>query len=302
MGPTRKRKASPTEIPGDAFKKKADLATEILQDLVVDSPADTASLISDWSRGIGCGLAVSLNNDNSKIVSCTPVLMGDLFLPSSSGIRKTFAVNGCWPAFPTLSLAFSPLDGAIFTFNNSMVSELVDSGAVEYDLIANNEILTDEACDKGNIKGFTLRLYLVPSTHDYVKLTLTICPLPLAELTAVHPLATNPKFPQIRLWGGMVPFLPAARSILAADWGCPFLPSLIPGGPVSDVFPSSSMLRSAISSTLRSAVRPEIKANSSTLFPRWAALQEHGAASLDSTLPDMIWPDTEAVISLPSGS
>ena len=62
-----------------------------------------------------------------------------------------------------------------------MVSELVDSGAVEYDLIANNEILTDEACDKGNIKGFTLRLYLVPSTHDYVKLTLTICPLPLAE-------------------------------------------------------------------------------------------------------------------------
>ena len=151
MGPTRKRKAAPTEIPGDVFKKKADLAIKVLQGLCVNSPADTASLISDWSRGIGCGLAITLNNDNSKIVSCTPVIMGDLFLPASTGTRKTFAVNGCWPAFPTLSLSFSPIDGATFNFNNSMVSNLVDNGAIEYDLIANNEVLTDEACDEGNL-------------------------------------------------------------------------------------------------------------------------------------------------------
>ena len=76
-----------------------------------------------------------------------------------------------------------------------MVSELVDSGAIEYDLISNNEVLTDEACDEGNLKGFTLRLYLVLSTHN-MKLTLTLCTLPLAELTAEHPLSVEPSSPR----------------------------------------------------------------------------------------------------------
>ena len=293
MGPSRKRKAAPTEIPGDSFGNQADLSLDVLRSLVVSSPADTANLISDWSRGIGCGLVCTLSNDNRRVLSCKPVLLGDLLPLSNSNARKSFAVNGCWPGFPALAIAFSPIDAATFSFNESCVSDWVDSSAVEYDFLSNNQVLSDQDCEEANIRGFALRIFLVPTTHEYVKLTLTLCPLPLTELTTDHPLYASPKFPQLKIWSGMVPFLPTSRSFIATDWGCSFLPAIIPGSPLSDTYPSGTTLRAALSATLRSATRPEIKANSSTLFPRWTAIQEQGAAALDTAAPDLIWPDTE---------
>ena len=52
MGPLRKRKAAPTEIPCDYFGNQADLNQEVLRWLVVSSPANTANLITDWQGAL----------------------------------------------------------------------------------------------------------------------------------------------------------------------------------------------------------------------------------------------------------
>lgn len=301
MGPAKKRKAVPSVIQGESFNHAAELTPEVLGKLTVLSPADTSSLVSEWTGGLGCGMVCTLSNDNAKVVSCSPVLFGNLLQASNSGSKKSFALNAVWAGFPSLSLSLNPIDGSAFSFKESMVSSWLDCGAVEYDLLSNGEALSDDACERGNLRGFCLRVFLVPISAEYVKLTLTLCPLPLVDLAAEHPLYENPKFPQIKLWQGNIPFLPQARSFLDCEWGCSFLPSILPGGPITGNFPTSATLRFAIGYTLRQATKPENKAGHTTLLPRWEALKTQGVEALDRSQPDLLWPDMDSASSLPTG-
>ena len=285
----KKKKAPPTVIPGSSFNNPAELSDEVLKKLVVSNPADTSNLISDWQGGLGCGMYIQLSNDNLKIEACSPILLGDVFPISPTGQRKVISLNAAWANFPSLALALNPIDGSLFKFEQNMVSELVDSNTLDFDLLSGSVALSEEECIEGGIRGFTFRAYLQPTTHEYVKLLITLYPIPLADLTASHPLCTDPHFPALKVWAGMIPLLPQAKSIIAEPWGFPILPSLLQGGPANN-FPSSAALRGAMSATLRTASKPEVKAGFQTLLPRWNAILQSGEEALVNATPDLIWP------------
>ena len=291
------RKAKPTVINGDGFRGERALSTQELERMTVTSPDDIATKIADWDRGIGAGIVCRLSNDNRRVVHCHIALLGDLFTSP-----KKISINNAFEKFPSLQIVLSSIDCSIFKFTNKLVSDYVDSSAISYDFVGPSGILNEQVQQAGGLHGFALRVHIVPITQECARLTLVLYPTPLASLTADHGLAKSPAFPGLKLFGGDIPFLPLARTILESPWGCPLLPAILLGCEEPNVFPTSADLRAAISGLLRSAQKPTLKAGYSTLLPMWESLKDKSADALSSPPLESIWPDSGTPSSPPPGS
>ena len=266
--------------------------------LVIGAPSEASELIKRWNGGTVCSMLIHLSNDNKTVQNCSVLLIGELY-PD----RKVISLNGVYESCPALSISVGPIVGDTFDFiPGKTYSELKDSSRMDHHFLKDGYVLDAAGVVEAGLTGFTLRAYIVPSGAEWTKLVVLLYPVPTETLLNDHPACADPRFPGISLLSKDIQLEPTTLSTFAKIWGCSILPAIIPGEAFTTSFPSSADLRAAISATLRSAVKPEVKKGYATLLPRWEAIREHGASQLKDVTLDLIWPVSTPAIPSPRGT
>ncbi len=108
----------------------------------------------------------------------------------------------------------------------------------------------------------------------------------------------DPYFPGIRLFDSEFSLSPpSSQSPIAAPWGFPLAPAVFPGASWDDApgFPSGLRVRVALSKLLRTAIKPDVKANLLTFQQRVDDLLERGPGALQVRFPLLLWPEASTV-------
>ena len=71
----------------------------------------------------------------------------------------------------------------------------------------------------------------------------------------------------------------------------------------ADLLPATSELRTKVAVLMRTAVKPPVKQNLTTLEARWKEISDKQETSLKPTIPDLRWPLPPAPVErVPAGS
>ena len=295
MGPKSK---GVTSFMSADFRGKAVLTDEDLKILSIEGPADIFDKVNVWESTPVIALVVKLNNDNSEITDCDPVVTGDFFEEG----RRVVTANNFWPDSKGVAISLGKIPGSAFTFSGSLQSNLIDSSALDVTYTLNGEATTK---DELGIPGFSIRLFLTPADPKWVRFYLMLYPLPLDKLVAAQPLSCNPKFPGYKAYYGDIILGPRSSLLLKKNFGCPVAPMIVRGSPdpVLSSIITAKKLTAAVAATLRTAVKPEINKVVSVLSKRWGLINVHGESQLKHFPLDNIWPQPkEPTVVQPEGN
>ena len=295
---SRRRNGQPTVISGNGFTGSDGLTLEDWKDLSVTTATDAPRHIIDgWEGKILGYCSIELNNDNSAILNTKFNLSGTLWEQRAPAI----SAHRFWPDVDNgTTLHFPVVNSNVFLFNEgSLASELLGHDQITHFWRRdNNPVELD--------KGFSLRAYVAPSEETWATLWIILYPLGKRDLLEAHPLASNTLFPGLEVT--CVHFqlgIQAANFLDEANYGSPLLPAVIPGAPwpeSGDVTPPpATAVKKAISDTLRTALKPEIKKNFANLSARWNEIAENGLNALKTFQPQVIWPEVNTPLP-PRGS
>ena len=292
--PSGKRREAPS-ISGNGFKNPRDLSTTEFDALLVPSfQRATETVLQDagWNGGLYGAVGLQLSNDNRTVAFGQFCLFGRVVRNS----MHTIAAAKFWPGTDDIKLELQLSNATMFSFTDSLASNLVDSHNVEHRFLRDGNVVTPEELADLGINGFCLRAYVTPSRETYAKIALGLMLLPLADLLDENPLAENPLFPAISAGAaGEFPLGPplAAAVPRARDrWGAPFWPLIVLGASKDTCpnQPSGTELRGRMAEILRKAFKPELKNGPATLHKRWDELREAGASNLKRADPEKLWP------------
>ena len=298
MPPKGKQKPKASVISGPAFYGTEELTRENLETLRFLSPDDAvAGLIHNWNGGILGLLGVNLSPDNCRIQGCTFSLAGKIF----EGPAKSFNAARFFTS-PPVKFLVHEIDVTVFKFPNSLTSDFVDGRLFncEFKQGDNSPPLTAEALKEMNIDGFCLRAYVHPTADLYAKCIISLYPLPLERLKEAFPLADNTAFPGFTFWSNQFPLVPSQTDIIKdLDWGLPLLPAIFSALDFDEAadIPTTSDLRAAVCTLLRSATLPDNKQNTRYLTEAWAKITASGESALKSPPLKIVWPAPRAPMS-----
>lgn len=285
------KKKPPTIISGPQFNGTTDLDEEDYTILAVDgfgNPSETILADINWSEEIVCLTGIRLTPDNSRVANSSVFLLGSLFADKRVNITKL------WNLDSQTHLSLTVSNASIFNFpNGAMFSDYVDSSATSFKVTQHGSELSHSTLASLNFLGFSLRAHLAPVSATYIKLWISLLPLPKLTLLETHPLASNPSFPGFKVLEGDIPLAPLSSGPpLSKDWGCPITPAILLGSDLNPdaVLPSNLSLITALAAMLRKPVRPELHTNGAKLAPRLEEILEHGSSQLKSLAPEHLWP------------
>ena len=294
MAEQSKKKKTLRSISGPGFRSARDLLLKEIKKLSVPSfDRVVEHLLPDlgWKGDLYGSVGLILSNDNKSIVNGNFFLSGQLFPGSES---KRFQAAKFWSAGTDLDLQLSINNASIFNFSSTLTSDFVDGSDVTHAFFKGNQRLETEEAEAAGIPGFCLRLFIAPSKETFAKLTLVLYPLPLAVLLESQLLAENVRFPGLSVFSGEFPIGPPQTAVprTPTPYGCPILPVVIPGSPLTDFpnTPSGIEIRRKIAEVLRAAVKPEIKNGPAMLLKRWTEIQNAGPSKLLNKQLDIMWP------------
>ena len=288
--PPKKGKPT-TTIKSPLFSGSEPLTSDDYDKLSVAGfgpPAESLLSNLNWSKQVFCMTGLKLAPDNFRITGSAIFLLGSLFK------EKQITVTNYWAFTAPTILTLSVPDTSIFSFpNGSLVSEYLDSTALQFSFSQQGSLLPPETLSTAGLVGFALRAHLMPISAAFIRLWITLAPLPKATLLDSYPLASNPTFPGLKVLEGDIPLGPASSGPpLSKNWGCPITPALLLGADFneSDELPTGHMLAAALAAMLRKAVRPDILNRSSKLTERLLQINEHGISQLRELPLEFIWP------------
>ena len=266
MGP--KKKPTPA-ITGQGFAYPRDPSQRELDACVVPSfQRATVLREAGWNGGLyGC-IGLELSNDNRNVHSGHFCMFGNLF----RNPVQAFQAAKFWEGANEIKLEISIDSVEIFTFTDSLASELLDSAAVSHKFIRDGQEVDTTELQELGITGFSLRAFVVPTRETYAKVIVGLFPLLLAELSDEHPLLGNPLFPAISLCSPREFALgpPTTTTRRSTRWGFPFWPLLVLGADLEDCpsFPPGEELRGKMAEVLHKAFKPEIKNGPAALLKK----------------------------------
>ena len=290
---TRRRKGKnvPSPLKGQGFDGEDKLSYDDWKKLTVPSPVDAPRrMYSDWPGKLMGYCNATLANDNCSVLDITFHLAGSLWERGHSINAGRFfddLEQGATLFFPTFN------SNALCFNQGNLVSDLLSHEQIGHEWRLNGQPHSPPPPNK----PFCIRAYVAPVESKWARLWLVIYPLSKAELLADHQLASNKAFPGMELYAATFPLGFCTNDILPnLNWGVPIVPVVTTGceWEQQPAHPSTSSLRRALSSTLRTAARPEIKKDRANLLARWDELKEGGEAVLKSTLPAEIWPECDS--------
>ena len=292
-----RKKGTPPIILDVAFKGDDSLTANDLKRLVVPNFKDAPkTLIEDYEKTPIVYVGMALTEDNTRIESSTAL---------TGGVLRGASVNASkiWKfAEHEVQLNFSPIDLSLFEYDGKLCSQLVDSSELDYEL--NCATATTEDLKALGFSGFTVRVFLTPTTGHNCQIVIVIYPEERTELESAQSLVDRPVFPGIQVGGKFdVELGFNYRQIVDKAIGSPILPCIVTKEPIKSTseIPSREEFLDKIASTLRAVVAPEIKQNGRTLAAAWAAIKDKGEAQLSKAVPTPLWPEFEPVAN-PTGN
>ena len=286
--------SKPVVITADEFYGTDQLGSEQLEKLLVNNVTDLAtSLVSGWDpNGLIIIPALTLNNTNSDIDNANIVLQGRLFEPKKVMSAKRFFNTDD----ASIQLIIKPFDAGTFVFKGRLTSELLNCSEFSFSIIKDGRELTSDEDDALGFRGFCLRAYINPQPPaGWAKVDISLFPLETSELLGTNRLAADPRFPGISLAhpAGLVSMGPSSSSIFpGTDWGCPIAAALLAVSSTDDhpLTVTSTAIKQAVSSLLRTNIKPENKRDHTFLTTRWNEITVKGTAGLLPCTPDFTWP------------
>ena len=282
-----RKKSTPPIITDLAFKGEDSLTANDLKRLVVPNFKDAPkTLIEDYENTPIVYVGMALTEDNTRIESST-ALTGGVLRGASVNASKIwkFGEN-------EVQLNFGPLDLSIFEYDGKLCSQLVDSSELDFELNCASASLEDlKALGFG---GFTIRVFLTPTTGHNVQVVIVIYPAVRADLESEHSLVERPVFPGIQVGGKFdIELGFNYKQIVDKAIGTPILPCIVTKEPIKSTseIPSREEFLDCLATTLRAVVAPEIKQNGRTLAAAWANIKEKGEAQLSKVVPAPMWPE-----------
>ena len=282
-------KKSQTTISGAGFKSEIQLTTEHVKNWCIASFDDAAaSLLDEWNGKV-IGLAgVALSSDNRLVEHAEFLLQGFVFDEEPQKILAT----KFWPLLlARSSLIIRDFDSSSLEFKDNLVSNFLDHDQVDFQFIdKSGDPIPEEALAAAGVLGFTLRAFIVPTAAKWANLHAVLYPYTEANLRDNYPLCDDTRFPGIQAFKFQFPLGPPAM----LRWGNPINPAVLPGAPVDDFsrFPTAADFSRAIAALFRTAIQPDLKANSVALQKRLDHMVEnaHDVSTLNSILLEIIWP------------
>ncbi len=256
---------------------------------------DTALGKYGWKGEAAACVVLALNGNN------TAVLEGHLTIRGKPR-EKDWRIEAkrIWPgADEGVALIVSGENLKAFKFGTGgLCSDYLDGTAAVHQFYSGESrptaLLAGDLLEK-EIGDFCMRVVCQLSRESTVErgiwliYTLMIFPESAAGLAAKGHVTSYPNWPGIKITEGEMPVLPRP----ARAWGCPIVPLLLPGTPLSQepTIPSAVALKSAIAGVMNSAVAPEVCKNVGSLNNKWAKLERK------QTLPPkelaVSWPATD---------
>ena len=284
-------------IQSRAFAGTDELDADDFEALRISDTKDAASkLVQEWSSGCIGMVCLKLSNDNRKVEASSLLLLGSLFEDQP----RVISTEKFWPGSKA-KLVLRELDCEIFSFTNSLVSNLVDSSQLDWAFKASNRgpDLSDAEAQEKNLTAFSIRCHITPLSETTAQAHLVLFPLALKDLETKYPLASDPRFPSLELCAPIVVNLaPPQREVIQdRSWGQPIMPALLKPAPFPEdgPFPPSSLLKKALAFLLMSAVKPDVKRSFNYLTPLWEKSLDEGRDALRTLSLDAQWPTPGAV-------
>ena len=284
-----------TVITSTTFNNPNELSADDFAALSVNSTADFPTVLLNninWNGGIiGC-LSISLSPDNLRVDSASFHLLGSLWT------NKAFSTANYWISTSPSQLILSIEDLSIFKFPpGSLCSSYVSSADLDFQFTQDNSDVPTALISQAGLSEFCLRAFCYPTSDSFAKLIVLLFPCSETQL-AQNPLYQDPYFPGLRLFDSEFPLSPpSSQSPISVPWGFPLAPAVFPGADWDDApgFPSSVRVRVSLSKLLRSAIKPDVKANLLTFQQRVDALLERGSNALQVRFPLLLWPEASVV-------
>ena len=309
MGPLKNRLDWSLET-GRGMAKKVAATIEVIKDKEFDGNAallaeDWIPLIvpnfdnlapkyaENWQETPIAFLAAELSDDCATLDTITWVTEGKMF----AGRReKALPANRVWNFKQKVTIRFDPLNLSAFKFAGAMCSDFLDSTAVKFHMLAENDTeipLVDLA--KQGFAGFSLRIFITPITTHGGKLYLYIYPYTKEKLLEAYKEAVRPEFPAVLVTTVAVELgVQQSGVILEKNVGCPLLPVIKTANPIENAakIPSAGEVAWKVSAFLQKVVLPENKTTLKSLWERMAAVRDGGEAALKGAPAEKMWPDS----------
>ena len=290
-------KGPPPFIHSDAFEGIDSLEWEEYEALRVIDPKDAAAnLVQEWTSGCVGMVALELSNDCRKVENAAFLLLGSFFEDQP----RVVSTDKFWPGSKA-KLVMKELDGALFSFENALVSNLVDCSQLPFSFklsVSGKALNSTEAKEKG-LGPFSLRCHIQPTSESSALASLILFPLDAKSLQERYPLARDPRFPGLEFGSGLnINLAPRQEEILEdKSWGQPLLPAFLSPTPFSEdsPLPQDSMVKKAVVALLRSASKPDVKRSWNYLAPLWEKSLEEGESSLKTIPGDLQWPALDSM-------
>ena len=203
---------------------KNELTAHDWKRMVVPSWSEAMlTLVEDFSRDLIAMPAITLSADGTKIENSTLITCGTLF-PDTG---KVMQANKQWALMEHVKLHIDPIPMDKFVFQGRMVSELLDSTEIEFNLIPENmdSSLTDEMLHEQGVVGFSMRLFVIPTNGYLSKATLLIFSLPIEQMLDEYPSAACLQWPGLA-FDRIEMDLDRTRHVLEKNHGQPICPAV----------------------------------------------------------------------------
>ena len=212
----------PKVISSKRFGGTDPLSANDLKRLTIDSFAQAGSLVEDWHGEPMLIPGLTLSQDNTKVESATPVLIGTVF-------NKKPLVIDCekiWSFKRKVLLHIKATDLNTIPFKASLVSELVDGLDLNYVFVDadTQETVEDSELAEDGFEGFTTRFHLHPCSSRSAKVELMFYPLDKAKLTSTYKEAEVFVFPGLELLKLEIELGIQRDELLDNNYGLPILP------------------------------------------------------------------------------
>ena len=299
---TRERPRTASVIAGNAFYGSDELTREHLEELRYPGVQGAVEgLIKTWNGGLIGMVAVELSPDNSRVKDAHFVLAGTVF-----GAPQKVYTSGRFFEGTPLKMVIKDFNAQIFTFRNSLVSDLVDSAGISFEFreTADSPALTREQEVEKGINGFALRAFIHPTSVLMAKIIISLYPLPIGNLKETYTLADHLAFPGLNFFSAAFQLAPSQTDVFTAlSWGQPLLPAVLSDLCLDETveFPSTSDFRAAVGNLLRSTSLPDHKGNPKALKDAWTRTLKEGEACLKAPFLSLVWPKPRAPMSVQEG-
>ena len=209
-------------ISGNSFESAESLPVEKFVDTVLAGTGAAAKGVLErrgWKGELAVIPVINLGTDNKTVTGCKIIAKGKL-----EGVEldaKKYYNNVTKP----YKLVVKELDMDIFNFDEHLVSQWVEEETWEVDYTVDDEENSRDEFRADGGKAFCLRAQLKPSSEDTCRITISMIPKSMLEVTLLPSQGAG--IPSFKVTAKEAPFLPSTT----VPWGLKFQPLLLKGSP-----------------------------------------------------------------------